>query len=50
MSASLLRRTLLTAILANLIALASAHLGSSLFAYDNATDVIVDGGYIRVIP
>jgi putative CocE/NonD family hydrolase len=27
----------------------SAHLGSSLFGYDNATDVIVDGGYIRVI-
>src|SRR5215813_2309970 len=27
----------------------SSHLGSSLFGYDNATDVIVDGGYIRVI-
>src|SRR5260370_7078432 len=27
----------------------SAHLGSSLFGYDNATDVIVEGGYIRVI-
>jgi len=27
----------------------SAHLGSSLYGYDNATDVIVDGGYIRVI-
>jgi putative CocE/NonD family hydrolase len=27
----------------------SAHLGSSLFGYDNAADVIVDGGYIRVI-
>jgi putative CocE/NonD family hydrolase len=28
---------------------ASSHLGSSLYGYDNATDVIVDGGYIRVI-
>ncbi len=27
----------------------SAHLGSSLYGYDNATDVIVEGGYIRVI-
>ncbi|RXH54831.1 Glutaryl-7-ACA acylase [Granulicella sibirica] len=27
----------------------SSHLGSSLFGYDNAIDVIVDGGYIRVI-
>jgi hypothetical protein len=27
----------------------SAHLGSILYGYDNATDVIVDGGYIRVI-
>jgi putative CocE/NonD family hydrolase len=27
----------------------SAHLGSSLYGYDNATDVIVDSGYIRVI-
>jgi putative CocE/NonD family hydrolase len=27
----------------------SAHLGSSLYGYDNATDVIIDGGYIRVI-
>ncbi len=27
----------------------SSHLGSSLYGYDNATDVIVDGGYIRVI-
>jgi putative CocE/NonD family hydrolase len=27
----------------------STHLGSSLYGYDNATDVIVDGGYIRVI-
>ncbi len=27
----------------------SSHLGSSLFGYDNATDVIIDGGYIRVI-
>jgi uncharacterized protein len=27
----------------------SAHFGSSLYGYDNATDVIVDGGYIRVI-
>jgi uncharacterized protein len=27
----------------------SAHLGSSLFGYDNATDVIVGGGYIRVM-
>jgi putative CocE/NonD family hydrolase len=27
----------------------SAHLGSILNGYDNATDVIVDGGYIRVV-
>ncbi len=27
----------------------SAHLGPSLQGYDNATEVIVDGGYIRVI-
>jgi uncharacterized protein len=27
----------------------SAHLASSLYGYDNATDVIVDGGYIRAI-
>ncbi|NJL27185.1 MAG: CocE/NonD family hydrolase [Thermoanaerobaculia bacterium] len=27
----------------------SAHLGPSLYGYDNATDVIVDGGYIRVV-
>src|SRR6202011_1137281 len=27
----------------------SSHLGSSLYGYDNATDVIVDAGYIRVI-
>src|ERR1700733_6083225 len=27
----------------------SSHLGSSLYGYDNATDVIVQGGYIRVI-
>ena len=27
----------------------SAHLGSILYGYDNATDVIVEGGYIRVI-
>jgi hypothetical protein len=27
----------------------SSHLGSSLYGYDNATDVIVDGAYIRVI-
>ncbi len=27
----------------------SAHLGPSLAGYDNATDVIVDGGYIRVV-
>jgi len=27
----------------------SAHLGPNLFGYDNATDVIVEGGYIRVI-
>src|SRR5712671_1576414 len=27
----------------------SSHLGSSLYGYDNATDVIVNGGYIRVI-
>ncbi len=29
--------------------LASAHLGPSLHGYDNATEVIVGGGYIRVI-
>ena len=28
---------------------ASAHLATSLQGYDNATDVIVDGGYIRVV-
>jgi uncharacterized protein len=27
---------------------ASAHLGPNLYGYDNATDVIVEGGYIRV--
>jgi uncharacterized protein len=27
----------------------SSHLGSSLYGYDNATDVIVEGGYIRVV-
>jgi len=27
----------------------SSHLGSVLFGYDNATDVIVEGGYIRVV-
>src|SRR5271170_858955 len=27
----------------------SSHLGPSLSGYDNATDVIVDGGYIRVV-
>jgi putative CocE/NonD family hydrolase len=27
----------------------SAHLGPNLYGYDNATDVIVEGGYIRVI-
>src|SRR5512147_2608937 len=27
----------------------SAHLASSLYGYDNAADVIVDGGYIRVV-
>ena len=27
----------------------SSHLGPSLYGYDNAVDVIVDGGYIRVI-
>jgi uncharacterized protein len=27
----------------------SSHLGLSLYGYDNATDVIVDGGYIRVV-
>jgi uncharacterized protein len=29
--------------------LESPHLGPSLFGYDNATDVIVEGGYIRVV-
>ena len=29
--------------------IASAHLGPSLYGYDNATDVILEGGYIRVI-
>jgi len=27
----------------------STHLGTSLYGYDNATDVIVNGGYIRVV-
>jgi putative CocE/NonD family hydrolase len=27
----------------------SAHLGPSLYGYDNATDVVVEGGYIRVV-
>ncbi len=27
----------------------SAHLGPMLFGYDNATDVIIEGGYIRVV-
>ncbi len=27
----------------------SNHLGASLYGYDNATDVIVEGGYIRVV-
>jgi uncharacterized protein len=27
----------------------STHLGSNLYGYDNATDVIVEGGYIRVV-
>jgi len=27
----------------------SAHLGASLYGYDNATDVIIEGGYIRVV-
>ena len=27
----------------------SSHLGPALFGYDNATDVIVEGGYIRVV-
>lgn len=27
----------------------SAHLASSLYGYDNATDVIIEGGYIRVV-
>jgi putative CocE/NonD family hydrolase len=27
----------------------SGHLGASLYGYDNATDVIVEGGYIRVV-
>jgi putative CocE/NonD family hydrolase len=27
----------------------SAHLGPALYGYDNATEVIVDGGYIRVV-
>ena len=29
--------------------MASAHLGSALYGYDNATDVIVEDGYIRVV-
>ena len=29
--------------------LASAHLGPAIYGYDNATDVIVSGGYIRVV-
>src|SRR5579863_691896 len=27
----------------------SSHLGPSLYGYDNATDVIIEGGYIRVV-
>src|SRR5580658_404063 len=27
----------------------SAHFGPTLYGYDNATDVIVEGGYIRVV-
>jgi putative CocE/NonD family hydrolase len=27
----------------------SSHLGAALYGYDNATDVIVEGGYIRVV-
>lgn len=27
----------------------SSHLGPSLYGYDNATDVIVEGGYVRVV-
>src|SRR5882762_7606500 len=27
----------------------SSHLGPSLYGYDNATEVIVEGGYIRVV-
>ena len=27
----------------------SSHLGTTLYGYDNATDVIVEGGYIRVV-
>jgi hypothetical protein len=29
--------------------LASSHLGPSLYGYDNATDVILEGGYVRVV-
>ena len=29
--------------------IASAHLGPALYGYDNATDVIIEGGYIRVV-
>jgi uncharacterized protein len=29
--------------------LQSSHLGPSLFGYDNATEVIIEGGYIRVV-
>ena len=29
--------------------LASPHLGPSLYGYDNATDVVLEGGYIRVV-
>jgi uncharacterized protein len=28
---------------------ASSHLGSNLYGYDNATDVVLEGGYIRVV-
>jgi putative CocE/NonD family hydrolase len=28
---------------------ASAHLGSAIYGYDHPTDVVVDGGYIRVV-
>ena len=47
-AAILLTRTPYNAVALTTNAL-STHLGPTLYGYDNATDVVVDGGYIRVI-